>query len=295
MALKSIHLFSGAGGGILADLLLGHTPIAACEIEEYPRNVILARQRDGIFPQFPIWDDIRTLRKDNPECSQAFKAWRSINRELVVCGGFPCQNISPSGDRTGLDGEKSGLWSEMARVVREVEPAYVLVENSSALTVRGLGRVLGDLAQMGFDARWGMFGATDAIWLAGTPAFDHERFRIYIKATHPNRVRKLQPERRIQNKWGRISHGIKEITNSGFQRYRNKKKTNTCEIHKNGHDEKREQYWKTASTSTGDWGWWTHEPGVGRVVHGLAHRNDRIKAIGNGQVPEVVALAWSYL
>lgn len=87
--LYSIHLFCGGGGGVLADLLLGHTPIAACEIEEYPRRVLLQRQLDGILPAFPIWDDIRTLRSDNPECSDAFEKWKEVSSELVIAGGFP--------------------------------------------------------------------------------------------------------------------------------------------------------------------------------------------------------------
>lgn len=89
MALYTIHLFSGAGGGVLSDLLLGHTPIAACEIEEYPRRVLIQRQLDGILPVFPIWDDIKTLRADNPECAAAFAQWKEVSKELAICGGFP--------------------------------------------------------------------------------------------------------------------------------------------------------------------------------------------------------------
>lgn len=85
----SIHLFAGAGGGILADTLLGHTPVAACEIEEYPRSILIQRQVDGVLPVFPVWDDITTLRADNPECADAFQAWREVSGELAICGGFP--------------------------------------------------------------------------------------------------------------------------------------------------------------------------------------------------------------
>jgi DNA (cytosine-5)-methyltransferase 1 len=85
----SLHLFAGAGGGILADALIGHTPIAACEIDPYARRVLLQRQIDGVLPVFPIWDDIRTMRADNPECAEAFATWKEVRRELVICGGFP--------------------------------------------------------------------------------------------------------------------------------------------------------------------------------------------------------------
>jgi DNA (cytosine-5)-methyltransferase 1 len=86
--MHTIHLFAGAGGGILADRLLGHTPIAACEIDPFARRVLLQRQLDGVLPVFPIWDDVTTLRSDNPECAEAFAAWKEV-RELAICGGFP--------------------------------------------------------------------------------------------------------------------------------------------------------------------------------------------------------------
>ena len=85
----TIHLFAGAGGGILADSMLGHTPIGACEIEAYPRQVLIQRQLDGILPAFPVWDDIATLSQENPECAEAFTAWKGVREELAICGGFP--------------------------------------------------------------------------------------------------------------------------------------------------------------------------------------------------------------
>lgn len=171
----SIHLFAGAGGGIIADLMLGHTPICAVEIEEYPRRVLIARQLDGILPVFPIWDDVTTFREDNPECSTFFQKAKAVSDRLVIAGGFPCQDISAAGKGTGITGEKSGLWKEMARVIDEIRPAKVFVENSPMLTLRGLGTVLGDLATLRYDAEWGVLGAVDA----GAP---HKRERIWIVA-----------------------------------------------------------------------------------------------------------------
>ena len=89
MGLYSIHLLAGAGGGILADALLGHTPICAVEIEDYPRRVLLQRQLDGVLPVFPIWDDVRSFRSDNPETADFFARAREVSGNLVVCGGFP--------------------------------------------------------------------------------------------------------------------------------------------------------------------------------------------------------------
>jgi len=146
--MNELHLFAGSGGGILGGMLLGHSCVCAVEIEEYPRQVLLQRQRDGILPRFPIWDDVQTFDG---------KPWRG--RVDVVCGGFPCQDLSianPNG--RGLDGERSGLWSQMVRVVSEIMPRLIFVENSSQLVGRGLARVIRDLAQMGYASRWCVLG-----------------------------------------------------------------------------------------------------------------------------------------
>jgi DNA (cytosine-5)-methyltransferase 1 len=172
--LNTFHLFAGAGGGILADLLLGHNPIGACEIMPYPRDVLLARQRDGILPTFPIWDDVCTL-DGTP--------WRgSVD---VLCGGFPCQDISSArtnnhvnGKQLGLDGAKSGLWRHMARVIMEMQPKFAFIENSPNLRTKGLVTVLQDLDAMGYHTRRLVLGS-------GHLSADHHRKRMWILA-HPN-------------------------------------------------------------------------------------------------------------
>lgn len=125
---------------------MGHRPVCAVEIEPYCRKVLLARQQDGILPKFPIWDDVTTFNG---------KPWR--DRVDIVCGGFPCQDISCAGSGKGITGKRSGLWVEMQRIVCEIGPRLVFVENSPMLTIRGLGRVLGGLAEMGYNAKWGVF------------------------------------------------------------------------------------------------------------------------------------------
>ena len=95
--MNELHLFAGAGGGILGGMLLGHRTVCAVEIEPYCRKVLLQRQRDGILPWFPIWDDVRTFDG---------KPWRGIAD--VVCGGFPCQDISIAGHGAGIEGARSG-------------------------------------------------------------------------------------------------------------------------------------------------------------------------------------------
>ena len=162
--MNELALFAGAGGGILGGHLLGWRTVCAVEIEDYARRVLLARQRDGMLPRFPIWDDVTTF-DGHP--------WRG--RVDVISGGFPCQDISAAGKGAGITGERSGLWSHMARIIGEVGPRYCFVENSPLLVSRGLDVVLSDLAALGYDARWGIIGACDA----GAP---HKRDRIWIVA-----------------------------------------------------------------------------------------------------------------
>lgn len=162
--MNELALFAGAGGGILGGRLLGWRTVCAVEYEPYPASVLVARQNDGSLEPFPVWDDVRTFDG---------RPWRGIVD--VVSGGFPCQDISIAGKGDGLDGERSGLWREMARIIGEVRPRFAFVENSPMLTVRGLGVVLGDLSEMGFDAEWGVLGACNA----GAP---HERERLWIVA-----------------------------------------------------------------------------------------------------------------
>jgi len=162
--MNELALFAGAGGGILGGKLLGWRTVCAVEWEPYPASVLVARQNDGILEPFPIWNDVQTFDG---------KPWRGIVD--VVSGGFPCQDISAAGKGAGIDGARSGMWKHMARIVGEVRPRFVFVENSPMLTSRGLGTVLGDLAALGFDARWGVLGA-------GHVGAQHLRERIWILA-----------------------------------------------------------------------------------------------------------------
>ena len=164
--MNELALFAGAGGGILGGHLLGWRTVCAVEWEPYPASVLVARQNDGLLPPFPIWDDVQTFDG---------KPWRGIVD--VISGGFPCQDISSAGKGAGITGNRSSMWKHMARIIGEVRPKFAFVENSPMLTVRGLGVVLGDLAEMGFDARWCVLGA-DSV---GAP---HKRDRIWILATN---------------------------------------------------------------------------------------------------------------
>ena len=279
--MNELALFAGAGGGILGGKLLGWRTVCAVEWEPYPASVLCARQNDGLLPPFPIWDDIQTF-DGNP--------WRGIVD--VVSGGFPCTDISAAGKGAGIDGEASGMWREMARIIHEVRPRYVFVENSPMLTSRGLGRVLGDLASMGFDARWGVLGAADV-------GANHQRDRIWIVAKsngkpitppqvdNPNGTHEQRNERteRTQPKHANPD-GASELANT----------ENSGDVWRNWlMGFAQEEHNHPRGQSNGRREWWQAEPDVGRVADGVAARMDRLKAIGNGQVPLCAATAWRIL
>jgi DNA (cytosine-5)-methyltransferase 1 len=179
--LNELALFAGAGGGILGGHLLGWRTVCAVERDPYAAAVLAQRQNDGALHPFPVWNDV---------CTFDGKPWRG--RVDVVSGGFPCQDISVAGGGAGLSGERSGLWREFARIIREVGPRYVFVENSPALAFRGLDVVLGDLAEMGYDAEWGVLGADDV----GAP---HVRKRIWIVAQLANAISERRSQGRAES------------------------------------------------------------------------------------------------
>lgn len=162
--MNELALFAGAGGGILAGKLLGWRTICAVELNAFCARRLMQRQNEGHIPPFPIWDDVSTFDG---------RPWRgSVD---VVSGGFPCTDISQAGKKAGIEGDASSLWRDMARIIRDVRPRFAFVENSSALTHRGIDVVLSDLAEMGFAARWGVLGSNHV----GAP---HTRLRCWIVA-----------------------------------------------------------------------------------------------------------------
>ncbi len=356
--MNELALFAGAGGGILGGHLLGWRTVCAVEWEPYPASVLCARQNDGLLPPFPIWDDVQTFDG---------KPWREIVD--VVSGGFPCTDISVAGKGAGIDGEASGMWREMARIIHEVQPRFVFVENSPMLTSRGLGRVLGDLAAMGFDARWGVLGAADVgakhqrdrIWIVGeqmgnsnnngqitskisqsiTQRSDTISTRQeqtcqsegsseqHEELANSNSMRELQPQRGEQNKRGWICNSSNEMANSNVSGCPQSHKTVERQPSKQfdggsiqprkdvsntdiqrlqrrlsdrifNQERRQEQSFGRITECGVEWKGdrncdWSAEPNVGRVADGVAARVDRLKAIGNGQVPLCAATAWKLL
>jgi DNA (cytosine-5)-methyltransferase 1 len=158
---KHLDLFSGIGGFALAARWAGIETIGFCEIDKYAQKVL-----EKNFPGVPIYEDVTKL--DGSEFKDIF----------LITGGFPCQDISIAGKGAGIEGERSGLWSELFRIIGEVRPKYALIENVPALTFRGGTRVIADLTEIGYDTEWQIVGADDV----GAP---HRRKRIWIVA-YPN-------------------------------------------------------------------------------------------------------------
>lgn len=305
MALRELHLFAGAGGGILGGLLLSHVPVCAVELEAYPRNVLLQRQRDGLLPWFPVWDDVCTF-DGNP--------WRG--RVDVIAGGFPCTDISSAGKGVGIEGKHSGLWSEFARIIGEVRPRFVFIENSPLLVSRGLDVVSSDLHRLGFDAEWGCVSAADC----GAP---HLRKRAWILA-HANQGRPYTrgSESCEQAFQGKPDHAsgcgadVADTTGRGLQRGGEALTVHGIAGGVGDGEPARsgagvDQIPNPDHTGLEEWDggtraarsctppvfsdWWATEPPVGRLANGIPGRVDQLKALGNAQVPVVACLAWEVL
>jgi len=293
--MNELALFAGAGGGIIGGKLLGWRTVCAVEWGEYPASALCARQNDGVLPPFPIWDDVQTFDG---------KPWRGIVD--VVSGGFPCQDISVAGKGAGITGERSGMWTHMARIIGEVRPRFAFVENSPALITRGLGVVLSDLAALGYDSRWGVLGASDV-------GANHQRDRLWIVANsrvnrcgirqdeHISELRfKTSPHAGTDGKEGSLadSDSLRELQPQGGERNKRRRTCNcreVCNTECAGLEGFRIDAGQSPFTELGDSSWWEVEPDVDRVAHGVAARVDRLKAIGNGQVPLCAATAWRLL
>ncbi|MFW2097789.1 DNA cytosine methyltransferase [Acinetobacter sp. ULE_I057] len=304
--LNELALFAGAGGGVLGSHLLGWNTVCAVERDAYAAQVLAQRQNDGILKPFPIWSDITSFDG---------KPWKGVVD--VVSGGFPCQDISAAGKGAGIDGERSGLWAEMARIVGEVRPKFVLVENSPMLVGRGLTRVISDLAKMGYDAQWARLSASNF----GAP---HQRDRLWIVAhTQGIRLNKkgLSIGKKSQKPLLRVD--CENVGNSRSERLNTWRNNNSkydwdvaCTTSKDSAAlsntssiglSRQGESWFSSDPAENPKGQtnrtfyecvghiWGIKSGLGRVANGVAYRVDRLKAIGNGQVPIVAKSAFEYL
>jgi DNA (cytosine-5)-methyltransferase 1 len=261
-----LDLFSGIGGFSLGLERAGMRTVAFCEIDHYCRLVLKKH-----WPSVKIYQDITTLfgchlRDDGI-------------RPDVICGGFPCQDISIAGRGAGIEGSRSGLWSEYARIIGEVQPRYVIVENVSALLNRGLERVLGDLAALGFDAEWHCIPAS----AVGAP---HRRDRVWIVA-HTAQLFRNGGEHNGRGNRGcadtvpepRDCCGDENVADPELPRSQGEPWTR---INRGG---RASSIFARIGESLG--GEWLAEPDVGRVAHGVPSRVDRLSALGNAVVPQI--------
>ena len=272
--LNGLDLFSGIGGISLALRPWART-VCYVESEPYCQQVLRERIAEGQLDDAPIWDDVRTF---DP------RPWRGLVD--IVAGGFPCQDISTAGRGAGLAGERSGLFTEIIRIAGDLRPRFIFLENVAAICADGRGGwdVVGALAALGYDARWGVLSAFDV----GAP---HLRERWWCLA-HADARRKLQPQggKSDQRRWtghsrpvphtpallrGTIERGepggvlrgapaLAPAPGGGF-----------------GTDGRTPRGY----AAIGGVGWWAVEPGVGRVADGVPARVDRLRGLGNAVVP----------
>jgi len=274
--LKLLDLFSGIGGFSLGlERSGGVETVAFCEIEDFPRRVLAKH-----WPKVPCYHDIRELTADR-------LAADGIAVD-AICGGFPCQDISTAGKGAGIEGERSGLWGEYARLVGELRPRVVFVENVAALLGRGLDRVLGDLAALGYDAWW------DCIPASALGAC-HQRDRVWLIAyANGGRGKRLQRQLEVSGPsgQGRQDHAADRLWNApNAMRGRPSGQGRAVQSRYPAANEHRQEH-RTEHVLG-----WPTEPAVRRADDGVSRRLDRsrLKALGNAvvpQIPELLGRAW---
>lgn len=294
-------LFSGIGGFSLAARWMGWETAWFSEIDPYA-SAVLAKHWPGV----PNHGDINRMD------------FTKVKPVDMLCGGFPCQDLSNAGKRAGIGGERSGLWSEYARAIRELRPRYVVVENVAALLGRGLERVLGDLAEIGYDAEWEMLSAADVgaphlrerIWIVAYPERKPERLRggsreVGGAASGTSReVREQRPGYAAGNCGEALANsiGVREPQSQGRRaeergRTRDGGPPSRSLADPAGEGQPQPGWAGTSLRGGGSaepsglprlpWGGWESEPDVGRVAHGVPARVDRLAGLGNALVPQI--------
>jgi DNA (cytosine-5)-methyltransferase 1 len=264
--LRVLDLFSGIGGFSLGlERTGGFETVAFCEIEPFCQRVLAKH-----WPKVPIYDDVREL-------TGARLAADGIAVD-VICGGFPCQDISTAGSGIGIEGERSGLWRDYARLIGELRPRYVFVENVAALLNRGLDRVLGDLAALGFDAEWHCIPAC----AVGAP---HRRDRLWLAAYASGEFLRHKPGR----SGGTRGAGPAVFGDDGPAWPMADAEGTGLEGWCFGRHA-RQAIARLGESGGSVGGYWVAEPDVGRVAHGVTSRVDRLRSLGNAVVPQIPEL-----
>ena len=262
--LNGLDLFSGIAG--ISEALEKYIrPVAYCEISKYPVGVLLSRQITKQIPVAPIWDDVKTL-----------KGWM-LPKVDIVYGGFPCQDISVANpNATGVEGKRSGLFSEILRLAKETKSAFIFLENSPAIRTRGASRVCKELADAGYDCRWCTLAASEV-------GARHKRKRWYLLA-HTRRLSSNQGTTFQRRNDERASDNIERCDTL---EYANSKRLERI------HEPRREVSVQPAKTAI--WQEWETEPRLDRVAHGLPYQVDRLACLGNSVVPRAAKTAFEIL
>lgn len=267
-----LDLFSGIGGFSLGLERAGMKTVAFCEVDKKCQQVLKKH-----WPGVPIFDDVSTLKGEDIE--------ETVD---VICGGFPCQDISLAGKGAGLEGERSGLWTEFHRLIKEIKPKYAIIENVSALRSRGLDQVLREISEIGYDAEWHCITAAsvgaphrrDRIWIV---AYPHNK-RLEGREWNDQRERRevlsseQQDRNEIRSEVGRID---RVSIQDNFANANSKRLEGQREISSRISEELKDPSYAR---------WWAVEPDVGRVAHGVSGRVDRLKQLGNAVVPQIPEL-----
>lgn len=264
--MRCLDLFSGIGGMALGLERAGIKAAAFCEIEPFPQKVLRKH-----WPDVPIYSDVTKLTREVLYADGVIRDGAPID---LIAGGFPCQDLSYAGKGAGIEGARSGLWSEFHRLICEIRPRFVLVENVSALLARGLDRVLGDLAASGYDAEWDCVPAS----AVGAP---HRRDRLFIvaypylpdgeaRSTHRVGAREQAEPPSCD---GSAEH-VADAQGKGLER----------RVFGGNAWPQLTGFREGCRAIAGQWG---IEPGMGRVAHGIPRRVDRLKGLGNAVVPQV--------
>jgi DNA (cytosine-5)-methyltransferase 1 len=276
-----LDLFSGIGGFSLGLERAGMRTVAFCEIDAKARQVLAKH-----WPSVPTYEDVRTLTSDRLRADGI--------RVDAICGGFPCQDISLAGAGAGLEGERSGLWFEYARIIGEIRPRYVIVENVAALLGRGLDRVLRDLAAIGYDAEWHCIPASalgarhrrDRIWIVAYPASpgrEAERLGPVGNGADPQAIVRGPAIPYTDSARLSIGSAIGRRLAEEIIAY-TRLATERCGCALPDADSEPQEW---AAKPWCERHPWAFEPNVGRVANGVSGRVDRLKQLGNSVVPQI--------
>ena len=227
----------------------GMEPVWFVEIDLFCQTVLAKH-----WPNVPIFDDVHDVGAHNLEPVD------------LICGGFPCQPVSQAGQKKAQEDDR-WLWPEFARIIRELRPHYILVENVPGLLARGMGDVLRDLAAIGYDAEWESIPAS----AVGAP---HRRDRVFLLAhTSVEGLEGTRMDRRPTKHGSALADSDREVGPSPWGASKKVFQPRTLE--------------RPRRCGSGCGGPWAVEPDVGRVADGVPDRVDQLRALGNAVVPQV--------